>query len=674
MSLTALHCPEQSTEADIACSPAPLTKANLRLLEDMTRSNKPSDETSANTPSNDDTGTSNNTKAKTISTTKTGFEDRLRANGVVHAMRSGFRPPKNTSEVRDYLDKSRSSASPTASQYEDYIETYFDGACEVDTVHLFTTKVLKEPTRELRKEGYKANRDKQWVDYPKDVGFNNNLSAPKPDYIEGYGRNTFPPTIQELGGAATLVKDSTVFPALPHLAVELKKTGGDMHLAERQAGFDGAAMLHARNKALNYLGHADVHGEASVVSASADGLYYNIYGHYTYVDEETGETKYYQCRLRKGTLDEIDDFKEGYKRLRNMQDWAREQSTDIRDRMNKNYNSRNFGSGRPSQSIASKTDGSYGKDVSIETKNPIPSLSANPPAPSQSSSSHRNDQTPSRSSNSSAEVDRQSVTNSSQMGPPARPISAPKAPSTSASVESDEHRDRYRDRRSYRDVDGIRPLQYRRSDSPSDKPRARQPDRRTLTRPDTAGSQYSNGSRSSAQSRSSDGDRSSASVSSKIMGRIGQRKSDADVKQKRRDGSAGPDPRPTTQRRSSEVIRPPTPAASRTSIQNSLQQPVDTKQMRQQGRGRQPSVDGQDQNDQALALATKESRGSSTPSASTSVSASSDRRGSVSSLQRKTTNSSAPKIPIAGGVAMKKCGIEGPVPKLKLKNREAGSK
>lgn len=292
--------------------------------------------------------------------------------------------------------------------------------------------------------------DKQWVDFPRDVGFNNNLSAPKPDYIEGFRRDTFPPTVQELGGATTLVKDTPRFPALPHLAMELKATGENMHLAECQAAYDGAAMVYACNKALNFLGEKDEHGNATVLSATTDGKKYDIFGHYTLIDEKTETTRFYQRCLAQGSLEDFDDFKTGFRRFRNMQDWARDKSFDIRERMTKDHESKQFGRSRPSQSVGSKKS--------------LPAQSARPSAPSNPS-----DQMPSRSCS-----------------------------------DSSEYRDRYRDRRSYRDPD-IPSLQHRRSDSPHDKPRTQRVKGRDPARPPAAArsaaasSNHSYASRSSAQ-------------------------------------------------------------------------------------------------------------------------------------------------------------------------------
>lgn len=518
--LTVMDSSDQHRTASSASNPTPLTKENLRLLEEMTGLKSTSDPKVATTPSKEETAS----KAKTTSTTRKDFEEKLRGNGVVHPLDSSFYPPANETELLELLDKSRTSASPTASQYEDYVDTYKLAACEADMVHVFSTQVLKEPSRQLRKEGYYGSRDKQWVDIPKDLGFNNGLSAPKPDYIEGCRRGRLPPTVLEFGGAATFVKDLPQYVALPHLAMKLKHKGADMDLAGRQAGYDGAAMVYARNKALNLMGQQDVHDKAAVVTATTDGLAYNIFGHYTSVNGDTRQLQYHQGILKSGTLGGIGNFKDGYKRMRNMQDFAYEQSTDVRDRLAKDYESRQFGSSRPSQSVAGKSTGGRSNAVDTEGKNSLPDPSSRAPAPSNASSGSRQGQPPSGSSNNSTskgDVGNSSGAGSKQQSPSARPSQVPKPPLSAASGDSNELRDRYRDRRSYRDTDGIQPLQHRQSDSPHDKPRVRQVDRRTLARPDTAGSNYSRDSRFSAQSRSRDGVRSSATTASKVSNQNG---------------------------------------------------------------------------------------------------------------------------------------------------------
>lgn len=128
----------------------------------MTGLRSTSDSKMASTPSKDETAS----KANTTPTTNRGFEEKLRGNGVIHPMDSSRHPPANENELLELLDNSRASASPTASQYDDYVNTYKSASWEADMVHMVSTRVLKEPSRQLRNKGYHGSRDKQWVDIP----------------------------------------------------------------------------------------------------------------------------------------------------------------------------------------------------------------------------------------------------------------------------------------------------------------------------------------------------------------------------------------------------------------------------------------------------------------------------------------------------------------------------
>lgn len=175
-----------------------------------------------------------------------------------------------------------------------------------------------------------------WTEFPKDVGFNNGLSAPKPDIFEGFVKNTFPPNIKAIK-SATLVKDNPRYVALPHMAIEYKAQDKSGHQAMVQAGYDGAAMVYSRNEALKYMGQEDAPREPSVLTAAVTGPQWDVYGHYTHPNDDTGRTEYYQHHLAGGFMANLDGYKRGRKTLRNMQDFGREQATDLRDRMKKDY-------------------------------------------------------------------------------------------------------------------------------------------------------------------------------------------------------------------------------------------------------------------------------------------------------------------------------------------------
>lgn len=266
---------------------------------------RPSNTGSAASGSGSASTATSNSKSKTksedkpLSTTDTGFEQQFRENGYVgplsaEALRN---PPVDLEEIEAYLNKSRSSESPTSSQHECFIIGVGVASSERDVESLYGNSVLKPTNRnlELARMGYAAKIDKQWVDFDKNVDFNEKLSAPKPDLTEGYLHKAFPSGIlKKMGGAATLTKDNPDFVAFPHFVGEFKAVGKDMKRGTLQAGYDGAAMVYARNKVLAHIGQPDPDNHASPLTLIVDGLNWAIFAHYTHTKDGKNDVEYYQ--------------------------------------------------------------------------------------------------------------------------------------------------------------------------------------------------------------------------------------------------------------------------------------------------------------------------------------------------------------------------------------------
>lgn len=377
--LTVVHSPPPEDHAPVlspTSTPAPLTKANLRQLERMTKSGSKSGKSdhSSKTGKTSTTTTTPSGGAKSLSTTDHQFETLFRANGGVSVVKSSQYPPSNKQEIKEYIRQARGSESPTSSQHNRFLNSLESAGNERDIENLMQGRVFKDTnkTDKLQDIDYRANVDKQWVAYPKNVGFNNGLSAPKPDLVEGYAQRAFPPSIRQLGGSATLVHDSPAFVGLPHFAAEFKDYGKSMREAEVQTGYDGAHMVYSRNKALEHIGDKDPPRRASPLTVASDGHSWSVYSHYAHPDEDTNKDKYYQVRQFRHTLGNVedclvstkvfedvtlltlktvqsemaagktidyDDFKRSYKILRNVQDWGRKESDDLRERMQRHDSS-----------------------------------------------------------------------------------------------------------------------------------------------------------------------------------------------------------------------------------------------------------------------------------------------------------------------------------------------
>lgn len=307
-----------------------LTEENLHRLAMSTNSKGPRTASVQSLRS----GASGDT-SRSISTTSEGFENRALDNGVLDAVRSGKQAVVDT-DVRKRLLASRESASPTQSQYNKFADRIVEASNEQGTIAVYSKYIFQDTEDSHFDIGYRRKEDKMWTEFPKNVGFNNGLSAPKPDMIEGFSRDSFPPTIEHIK-ASRLVKDEPRYIALPHMAVEYKAREKSLHEAKVQAGYDGAAMVYGRNEALKFMGKADPPRQPAVLTATTIGQEWNVYGHYSHPNDSTGKEEYYQCRMAGGSMENLNEYKQGRKVLRNMQDFAREQSSDLRNSMKNDF-------------------------------------------------------------------------------------------------------------------------------------------------------------------------------------------------------------------------------------------------------------------------------------------------------------------------------------------------
>jgi hypothetical protein len=130
--------------------------------------------------------------------------------------------------------------------------------------------------------GYHKSYNQAFNNFPKNVGFNNDLSAAQPDMVKGLDLTQFDPfpAREQLGGAATVYSGPEAT-TLPHLAGEWKGPGKDMILAQTQAAYDGACMVYGRNEARSFLEEPDPADHAFVSTFTTDGTTVNTFAHYS---------------------------------------------------------------------------------------------------------------------------------------------------------------------------------------------------------------------------------------------------------------------------------------------------------------------------------------------------------------------------------------------------------
>ena len=192
-----------------------LTRKNLVLFSKMTKK-KGTNKLSARPDSTAESSTS-----KTASTTSSGFAIQAYKNDILVKSK----PPKNLEDIRKRLAGSRETASPPESVYEDYANKVGRAPNEATMVFEVGARLLKTyPT-----EGYARDFNQAFTGFPKDIGFNNGLSAPQPGFVEGLKMQDYHPfPIDKHVSGAVLYKDDPRSLALPHLAGEWKGRGKDM--------------------------------------------------------------------------------------------------------------------------------------------------------------------------------------------------------------------------------------------------------------------------------------------------------------------------------------------------------------------------------------------------------------------------------------------------------------
>ncbi|KIH92779.1 hypothetical protein SPBR_02779 [Sporothrix brasiliensis 5110] len=294
---------------------ARLTRQNLAAFDKMGK----------NKTSNPTDGSSTTTKS--TSTTTSGFALQARKNGILDPRSS--KPPQNLEDLRERLARSRETASPPESAYDDYVD-------QVERAKNEATMVIKTSVRLLKEypKGYDQAFNQAFTGIPKDVGFNNGLSAPQPDFIEGLEMEGYLPfPVDERICGAVLYKDDPHSLTLPHVAGEWKGPGKDMEEARMQAAYDGAALVYARNQALAYQGKSDPAGHAHITTFTTNGTQLSLYAHFA-TPAQDGILEYHQFPIKSTSLaTSHGEHKDGYKHLRNAQDHARDQSCALKDEL-----------------------------------------------------------------------------------------------------------------------------------------------------------------------------------------------------------------------------------------------------------------------------------------------------------------------------------------------------
>ncbi|KAK3333195.1 hypothetical protein B0T19DRAFT_448832 [Cercophora scortea] len=273
---------KRARTTQLTSKPVRLTRKNLALFDKMGQKKK------KNSNPSDDSGST-----KTISTT----------------------PPTNLDDIRKRYAAPRATASPPESVYEGYINRVEGAGNEATMVIETSGKLLKE----YNDKGYSRAFNRSFTNALPNAGYNDGLSAPQPDFVEGLEKQEFRlfQVADHIPGA-TLYKDDPRSITLPQIAGEWKGPAEDMREARVQSAYDGAALVYVRNQALAYIGGSDPPGHAEITTFTTDGTNLNLYAHFAAPSEEDEDIlEYHQYPiLSMNLIGTYQGYKDGRRKLK----------------------------------------------------------------------------------------------------------------------------------------------------------------------------------------------------------------------------------------------------------------------------------------------------------------------------------------------------------------------
>ena len=121
------------------------------------------------------------------------------------------------------------------------------------------------------------------------------------------------------------------------MAGEFKRPGGNLIEAGSQAAYDGASLVYGRTKARESMGRTDSPGAAYVGSFISDGKHVMTFAHYATRDA-SGTINYHQWPVTDTNIQlDHSSFKTGRRQTRNLQNWTRENSYQLKEELLEHY-------------------------------------------------------------------------------------------------------------------------------------------------------------------------------------------------------------------------------------------------------------------------------------------------------------------------------------------------
>ncbi|KAK5987173.1 hypothetical protein PT974_11291 [Cladobotryum mycophilum] len=160
--------------------------------------------------------------------------------------------------------------------------------------------------------------------------FNAGLSVPCPDFVQGIEVHEFDSVRIEYIPGAVLFKNHTQSIALAHIAGEFYGISQSQETAQIHNAHAGAALVYARNHALEHIAYPDNEGESFIFTFTTDGATINFFAHYA-TKSDDGAVQYHQYPITSTNLGtSYTEFKKGWTQLHNCQQHAYDISHELK--------------------------------------------------------------------------------------------------------------------------------------------------------------------------------------------------------------------------------------------------------------------------------------------------------------------------------------------------------
>lgn len=214
----------------------------------------------------------------TTNTTDREFGSQLVQNNIIGLEAVPRIAPDDLNAIAASLGSERASEILEKDDFDAYCVINGEVTTELTVSHVSYARLAKPTANDRILSSYQSIYNSPWSEFKPACA--TGLSAAKPDIMESFRKNSYPPeALDYLGGALA----PTTFPVgMPAYAVEVKGTDGTIESAQEQCKYDGALMTEGAYRIHKYMGKPDedFFGKTQAITIAFKGIAFRIYCHF----------------------------------------------------------------------------------------------------------------------------------------------------------------------------------------------------------------------------------------------------------------------------------------------------------------------------------------------------------------------------------------------------------